>query len=428
MEKNKPQNWMENGKLDEVAFAEEFLQKHQMIACDGAFFSREGRVTDERLLKRAIYLELKNHVRSGVSRKVDSVLATMRLACAHKTLPLEDHVIHLANGTYRFGTGFTPDKDFCRHRLPVNFDKNVEPPEQWLSFLDELLCYEDIQILQEFMGYCLVPTTKAQKMLMIIGQGGEGKSRIGLVMKAIFGDNLSMGSISKLESSPFARADLEHLLVYVDDDMKMEALPSTNVLKTVITSEIPMDLERKGEQSYQGLLTARLMAFGNGALRAVHDHSHGFYRRQIVLWALPRPVDRIDDPELGKKLTAERDQIFMWALLGLLRLRQNHYTFTVSQRSMEAMRRSREEGDPIADFLCSTGYIEFHHQGCATSRQLYETYRDWCADNAMEPARDQVFWRTLRDHAQQLDLVYTNAVPIGKNRYARGFRGIRICQ
>ena len=39
--------------------------------------------------------------------------------------------------------------------------------------------------MQEFLGYCLLPTTKGQKMLMLIGKGGEGKSRIGLVRKEV---------------------------------------------------------------------------------------------------------------------------------------------------------------------------------------------------------------------------------------------------
>jgi len=39
--------------------------------------------------------------------------------------------------------------------------------------------------LQEFLGYCLLPTPKGQKMLMLIGKGGEGKSRIGLVMRSL---------------------------------------------------------------------------------------------------------------------------------------------------------------------------------------------------------------------------------------------------
>ena len=45
--------------------------------------------------------------------------------------------------------------------------------------------------------------------------------------------------------------------------MKTEALPSTNVIKAIVTSEDEMDLEKKGKQSYQGLLVCRILAFGN---------------------------------------------------------------------------------------------------------------------------------------------------------------------
>ena len=44
-----------------------------------------------------------------------------------------------------------------------------------------------------------------------------------------------------------------------------------------------MDLERKGKQSYQGWMFARLLAFSNSDLQALYDHSDGFYRRQLVL-------------------------------------------------------------------------------------------------------------------------------------------------
>ena len=69
---------------------------------------------------------------------------------------------------------------------------NAPTPKKWLQFLPELLQAEDIPTLQEFLGYCLLPTTKGQKMLMLIGKGGEGKSRIGLVMRSLLGDSLSL--------------------------------------------------------------------------------------------------------------------------------------------------------------------------------------------------------------------------------------------
>ena len=41
----------------------------------------------------------------------------------------------------------------------------------------------------------------------------------------------------------FARADLEHTLLCVDDDMRMEALRQTNYVKSIVTAQGQMDLE-----------------------------------------------------------------------------------------------------------------------------------------------------------------------------------------
>ena len=41
----------------------------------------------------------------------------------------------------------------------------------------------------------------------------------------------------------------------IDDDMDMNALPKTNYIKTIVTAEAKLDLERKGVQSYSGTST-----------------------------------------------------------------------------------------------------------------------------------------------------------------------------
>lgn len=120
-------------------------------------------------------------------------------------------------------------------------------------------------------------------MLLLTGKGGEGKSRVGVVLQALLGCNLKTGSIAKVEISPFARADLQNMLVMLDDDMKMEALTQTNNIKAIVTAELPMDLERKGQQSYQADMRVRFLALGNGRMQALHDRSYGFFRRQILL-------------------------------------------------------------------------------------------------------------------------------------------------
>ena len=121
-------------------------------------------------------------------------------------------------------------------------------------------------------------------------------------MNAIFGLNMNTTSIQKVETNRFARADLEGKLLMVDDDLDMNALTKTNYVKSIVTAELRMDLERKKEQSYQGLLYVRFLCFGNGALTALHDRSDGFFRRQIILTTKDKPVDRFDDPFLAEKL------------------------------------------------------------------------------------------------------------------------------
>ena len=61
------------------------------------------------------------------------------------------------------------------NRLPVRYAPDAPEPSRWLAFLGQLLVPEDITTLQEFMGYVLLPTTKGQKMMIVIGKGGGGQ-------------------------------------------------------------------------------------------------------------------------------------------------------------------------------------------------------------------------------------------------------------
>ncbi len=94
-----------------------------------------------------------------------------------------------------------------RNRLPVKYDPKAAQPVHWLRFLSDLLYPEDIPTVQEFIGYCLIPSNKGQRMMVIKGNGGEGKSQIGVVLSRLFGCNMKDGSIGKISENRFARAD-----------------------------------------------------------------------------------------------------------------------------------------------------------------------------------------------------------------------------
>ena len=188
-------------------------------------------------------------------------------------------------------------------------------------------------------------------MMLIVGKGGEGKSRIGLVLKRLMGDAASNGSVQKIENNRFARADLERRLLMIDDDMDMNALPKTNYIKTIVTAEAKLDLERKGVQSYQRDIYARFLCFGNGALTSLYDHSDGFFRRQLILTTKDKPADRTDDPFLVEKMCAELEGILLWCLEGLHRLVQNDFRFTVSERAAANVDTIKRSSNNVIDFM-----------------------------------------------------------------------------
>ncbi len=65
----------------------------------------------------------------------------------------------------------------------------------------------------------------------------------------------------------------------VDDDLNMVALPETRNIKSIVTAEDRLCIERKNKQAVQGLLYVRFICFGNGNLVAAHDDSDGFNRK-----------------------------------------------------------------------------------------------------------------------------------------------------
>ena len=416
--------WFDGTNINEALFCDEFLSSRKIIFANGAFFTPDGRVTDDLPLRGEIYEELKCCAVNNIPRKITNILEVMKLAAHVEDFAPEADRIHLANGTLKLDGSFTEGRpNIVRSRLPVAYRPDAPAPVRWLSFLDGLLYAEDIPTLQEFIGYCLIPSNKGQRMMVIKGNGGEGKSQIGAVLGALLGSNMKDGSIGKISENRFARADLEHILLCVDDDMRMEALRQTNYVKSIVTAQGKMDLERKGKQSYQGWMFARLLAFSNGDLQALYDRSDGFYRRQLVLTTKEKPAGRVDDPDLAEKMKAEVEGIFLWAFEGLQRLVANNFKFTESQRTRDNREAVKRDNNNVFDFLESEGYIRLKADCTISSKDLYEIYRMWCEENSLTPLKRRSFSDSVIASQTKYNLEYCNKITNAAGRRVWGFFG-----
>ena len=362
---------------------------------------------------------------TSVPKKISNIIELLKITAHIDDFPPQTDRIHVANGTLFLDGSFSTAKDrIVRSRFPVAYNPSVPSPETWLGFLHGLLYEDDIPTLQEYIGYCLIPSNKGQRMMVIKGSGGEGKSQIGTVLSHLFGCNAKDGSVGKVSENRFARADLEHIHLLIDDDMRMEALRQTNYVKSLVTAQGRMDLEKKGRQSYQGWMFARLLAFSNGALQSLYDRSNGFYRRQLILTTRERQPDRVDDPDIAEKMCCELEGIFLWAFEGLQRLVANHFRFTESARSRSNREAVKQDANNVLLFMEAGDYIRLTPEGKVGSQELYEIYTVWCRENGFSPLKNRSFSEILIANQKKYSIEHSNNLTNLVGRRVWGFTGI----
>ena len=163
-----PQTWPEwyDGRhINEVLFCQQFLDKHPMKCVRGRLFTVDGLIEDEGQIGNLILEEISGVLTANLSKTVANLLASIKLQAYSPPLPIETDRIHVANGTYFMDGSFSTDRSYCNNRLTVTYNPDAPTPKKWLQFLSELLQPEDIPTLQEFLGYCLLPTILPFRML-----------------------------------------------------------------------------------------------------------------------------------------------------------------------------------------------------------------------------------------------------------------------
>ena len=406
-------------RINEPIFIRLFTEKNALVCENGNVYGMDGLIED-RFIRQTIQREISEHITADLAAKTDKLLKALKNDRNGTLPPPQLDKLHLQNGTLTLrGRVLSPEKEFARNRLPVSYDHAATCPV-WLKVVENLLEPEDRLTLQEYFGYLLIPTNRAQKALFICGKGGEGKSLIVKVVSDLLGNSCFSGKLQNVQER-FGLAGLEGKLCFADDDIDSAAFRSTATLKKIVTANKPMRIEKKGIDPYPGTIFARFLCCGNSFATALYDSSDGFFRRQLLL--LTRPGSQVQNPdrELSDKLTAELPGILNWALDGLERLQQNGWTFTISDRSRQALEEQRRNACNVISFL-ESNYVERGKNLQVFAKDLYCAYCHWCGLNQEEPVKSRTFVSFIREHYSP-DIQYSENIAIQKIR-ARGFKGI----
>ena len=272
---------MPNGwRIVDGIFLEEFAEEEELLFIHGKFYDGDSERSEEEL-RAKIQKLIKPYCATNLSNRTKSLLDGLKSECYFEPPAPAWNEIHCKNCTIQIteaGKIRLLEPVFSLYRVAAEYDPNAQTPKTFFHFLHELLYEEDIPVLQEYLGYILLPTNKAQKMMTITGRGGEGKSRLAPVLSGVLQGLMVISSVAKLQENRFLFSTLENRLLFFDDDLRTEKLKDTDLIKSLVTSETAMLAERKGKDFYAMHSYAKLLILGNQNVSALFDKSDAIYR------------------------------------------------------------------------------------------------------------------------------------------------------
>lgn len=330
-------------------------------------------------------------------------------------------MINLKNGLYNVQedtlVDHTPDY-FSTVQLNASYNVKADCP-RFKQYLKEVLDSDQIPLIQEMLGYFLVPVTRAQKCFVIVGEGGAGKSQLLLVLNQVLLGSENVSNVSwQALNERFKTAELFGKLANIFADLPTKNIDDNGIFKALVGEDY-LTVEKKNKNPFSFQSKARLLFSCNTIPRNLGDKSEGFYRRLILIRFDHAVPENIKDPNLLEKLRAEADGIFIFALEGLKRLINNNYKFSETERNKRELEQYREESDNVLSFVgecCELG-ADYDYG----STELYNAYKGFCEDSGVKPYSQKNFVKQLLANIPGTD---KGVDKLGKRRIITGIRFI----
>lgn len=277
------------------------------------------------------------------------------------------------------------------HSLDVGIQKDLEAyGQETIRFVRSAIPdASDRMMMWQYLGYCMTRDTGQQKMMIIKGVGGTGKSRIISLFQNVIGlDNCSGISLADLNQR-FYPSMLYGKLMNACADISSEALMSVDNIKKA-TGEDIMIYERKGKDPQSFLSYAKLLYSANKIPLNLDEKSNAFYRRLLILEMNQIPKEK--DLDLDKKLAAEAGYS-IWMAVGALRKLYEDGSFAESANSQRLVEELHRDADTVKAFMDES---TAEKSGARIKRTLlYEKYKEYCQSWGRRELSPNSFYKRL---------------------------------
>lgn len=271
------------------------------------------------------------------------------------------------------------NEDFLTYQLNFSFDEKAQCP-LFQNFLDDVLPDKTKQlVMAEYFGSIFIKSEilKLEKMLILFGEGANGKSVIFEIFNALIGEvNISNFSLENLtDRNGYYRAMIGQKLVNYASEINGKVNPA--LLKQLASNE-PIDARLPFGVPLTIKNYAKLI-FNCNVLPETDENTNAFFRRFLII-KFDKVIDeKMQDKELASRIiNSELNGVFNWILLGLERL-LSQKNFTHSQAVERALYSYKTSSDSVLLYL-SENSAKKSIKSYLQIQNLFDSYRLFCQD------------------------------------------------
>ena len=407
----KSDRWVLCEKEEHTAKAKEVCR--QILAAASSVFS-----TDQERGKRLIQEAVSAHSLSRITAMLKLAVSEPGVAVTSRELDSDPYLLGVENGMVdlRDGNHYFNRPDFkitryCNASYEVNGNC-----DRWLTFLDEIFQgdSETIQSVQRLLGCTLLGLSNEEILIICYGHGANGKSVFSNVIHTIMGGYSITAApsllVARRPDDTGARNDLAALAgsryVSINETQSGDRLDEQVVKMLAGREPISARFLHQEFFEFQPTFTPWLRTNHKPIVMGEDD---GIWRRLVLLRFGKKFNEADQDPQLEKKLNAERNGILMWMIKGAQLYLQNG--LALSPQMLAEFKAYRSESDLLGEFISDKTIT-----GPALKIEqpfLYRHYRSWCFDAGVRTMSKKSFTQRLVERG------YTEGKS-GKNRFYMG--------
>ena len=386
---------------------------------------------------RETLLESAKHLLKRLNQNLLSQILPFLRGLAEKRDAFQrtNNIVHVGNGVLHLDDtppsfhGFSPDY-YSRNSSSISFDETAECPEFLGKLLQPALSDDDISLLQRYAGQCLLGCNPSQRLLLLRGTAGGGKTTVANIIQSVVGDhNVAQLRVNMLGE----RFELAHYIgktLLVNTDVEGDFLNHkyAHVLKALIGGD-RLSPEQKNQGNRPNIKGEfNVIITTNTRLRIRLDSDSGAWERRMLIidYSLPRPQKPIQH-FADQLISTEGAGILNWCIEGAVQLLSELNTTGHIQLTNEQTERVETllcESDSVRYFVMKC--VEKREQGDVTTNELLTGYNNYCDERGWLGVSNRQFENQISDVMMDLHRVARRHDIKRFNKSYRGFSQVTL--